>query len=213
MFHFITNGLSSQAKRSERFSSGIGLTWLAVSPSASCIMLPFVLSDFVVPRTSALALVLTVAFAIPGTAGADTSIKGGFVLHPSEQDLSDRWLMTLSVEKPLNIRETFFWGIELQSAIYSIEIGRESAQVLPANGFLNLKWKADKFVTRPYAGAGLGMVTAFIFAGEEKSWDRQVGIHFIGGIEYGKLVVELQMQRRFVEGDSFSYILLFGLVW
>jgi hypothetical protein len=195
-----------------RTLSGIGLTWLAASSSASYIM-TFVLSYLRVPRTSALALALTVAFAIPGTAGADTSIKGGFVLHPSERDFSDRWLMTFSLEKPLNIHETFFWGIELQSAFYSIDMGRESAQVLPANGFLNVKWKADKFVTRPYAGAGLGMVTDFIFAGEEKSWNRQIGIHFIGGIEYGRLVAELQMQRRFVEGDSFSYILLFGLVW
>lgn len=204
--------MGSHLGQSVRTLSGIGVTSLAVSSSASYIM-TFVLSHLRVTRTSALVLALTVAFAISGTAGADTSIKGGFILHPTERDFSDRWLFTFSLEKPLNIQETFFWGIELQSAFYSIDMGRESATVLPANGFLNVKWKADKFVTRPYAGAGLGMVTDIIFAGEEKSWNRQVGIHFMGGIEYGKFVVELQMQRRFVEGDSFSYILLFGIVW
>lgn len=164
-------------------------------------------------RSSALALVLTLAFAIPGTVGADTSLKGGFILHPTDRDFSDRWLVTFSIESPLNIQETFFWGIELQSALYSIAEGRETSTVVPANGFLNLKWRADKFVSRPYAGAGLGMVTDFIFADAGNSWNRQVGIHFFGGIEYGRLVAELQMQRRFVEGDSFSYILLFGIVW
>lgn len=147
------------------------------------------------------------------TAEADTSVKGAIIVSPSEVDISNRWFVSFALDSPLNLNETFFWGIEIQSAFYSVTAGNETATVVPLNGFLNIKAKSDKFNARPYAGFGFGMATFFATEGENTTWNRQLGLHFLGGVELGSFAVEFMAQRRLESGARFNYSILFGLHW
>ena len=113
----------------------------------------------------------------------------------------------------MNLRETLFWGIELQGAVYNVTEGGVDGTVIPANGFLNFKYKADKFTFRPYAGIGLGLVTAFNLVGESKEWVRHGGFQFQAGIQINALILEFQAQRAFVDGGASEFSILAGFVF
>ena len=146
-------------------------------------------------------------------AAGDAFFKGGFMFHPAGTDLSDRWLLSFGSDYPLNYDETFFLGFELETAYYREPVGGATVQVVPGHGFLNAKFKGGTRDVRPYAGAGFGAFTFFVFLPDDNRWDRDFAFHLLGGVELGRVAVELSATRSFESGEEFRWVLLFGFVW
>lgn len=157
---------------------------------------------------------LTVFLLAAGPAAAgDAFFKGGFIVRPGGTDLSDRWLFSFGSDYPINYDETLFVGFELETAYYREPLGVDTVQVVPAHGFLNAKFKGGQRDVRPYAGAGFGALTFFTFLPGDNSWERDFAFHLLGGVELGRLVIELSAARSFESGDEFRWAILFGVVW
>lgn len=153
-------------------------------------------------------VVLCFGFGCVKPVAAETALKGALIVSPSELSLSSRWLASLAKDKPVNLEQTIYVGVEIQTAIYKIS----GATVVPLNGFLNLKYKTATVGTRPFFGAGFGLATAFTFQ-SGTDWNPDLAVHFLGGVDVGKFTFELQIERSFVTGLPFQYIILGGLVF
>jgi hypothetical protein len=161
-------------------------------------------------------LCLLVAVALvasqPAFAG-DAFLKGSIMFHPRDAHISDRWLLSFGSDYPLNLSETGFLGFELRTALYQQNLGPSSLYVVPAQAFINGKFKAPTFGIRPYVGGGVGMVSFVnIFEGES-SWNREAAVQFIGGVELGAATLELQAMRPMEDGADYAYFVLFGYIW
>ena len=159
-------------------------------------------------------------FVLLGTCGAqqgfagDAFFRGGLIFHPTGLDFPQRWFLSLGSDYALNLDETIFMGVEVQgSAFRQDTTGGSTAWVIPANGFVNVKYKSPSFGLRPYGGGGIGMITRFIFVDGSNEWDRDTAFHVLGGVEFGRTSVELQIQRAFASGSDTNYSVLFGFVW
>jgi hypothetical protein len=165
-----------------------------------------------VARQALAASGLLISAATPAFAG-DAFFKGGFIVHPRQTDLADRWLIAFGTDYPVDLSETIYAGVDLQTGLYR-ESGLDgSVTVLPAHGYINAKYKAPTSGARPYAGVGIGVLSFFTFTGDETFWDRDGAFHLLGGVEVGGLTLELQAGRRFAGGDRMSYLALIGFVW
>jgi hypothetical protein len=157
---------------------------------------------------------LALWFSAAGPAAAsDAFFKGGFVVRPSSTQLSDRWLLSFGSDYPINYEETLFVGFELQTAYYRERVGADTVQIVPGHGFINAKFKSAQPHVRPYGGGGLGALTFFGFLPGDTNWNRSFAFHLLGGVELGRLSVELQAARAFESGGRLRWSLLFGLVW
>ena len=147
------------------------------------------------------------------TAG-DAFFRGGVVFEPRDIGFEGRWRVAFGSDYAVNFRQTVFVGFEIQTSAFRLDVAGSdrTATLFPGNGFINVKYKADKFEIRPYAGLGFGMVTFFTIA-DETTWDRHLGMHFQFGVELARLAVELQMQRAFVDEAVFEYSILFGFLF
>jgi hypothetical protein len=145
----------------------------------------------------------------PASAG-DAFVKGGLILHPTDLDFEGRWRAAFGSDYAANFSETLFVGFELQTSVYRQDVvDGSTATILPASGFVNVKFKSAGLRTRPFGGGGLGLISQFQFLSGNTSWNKNFGFHLLGGVEVGRLVLELQLQKGFdseVETEWAAYV-------
>ena len=136
--------------------------------------------------------------------------KGGFILHPSDNDLSDRWLVAFGSDYV--IAHQFSLGVEVQTAYYQTKLTSTTLRYVPLNVFANVKYKGPFGGVRPYVGGGLGLISTFFNAGDSE-YIHDFGYHLMGGVELGHLegaafVVEMGAYQAF-SADSNPFIITF----
>ena len=153
----------------------------------------------------------------PTTALAgDAFLKLGITFDPDLGSFSNQWFV--SVGSDWGFHPQGFWGLGFQGAYRNeTEAGIEVTQV-PANVFVNFKWKSEAESVRPYAGGGLGLISSYMkvsgFGESENEWFKDPGFQFMGGVEFNrKMAVELLGQKTFEEGSVWFWSFLFGLRW
>ncbi len=157
------------------------------------------------------ALLLT---AVPAVAG-DTFFKGGVIFHPRDVGFEGRWRAAFGTDYAVNFSETLYAGFEMQTSVYRQDItpSGPTATVLPINGFFNVKYKSGSLGARPFGGGGLGLVSNLAFVSNETEWANDVGYHILGGVELGRLVLELQIQGAFESDADTEFTAYAGFVW
>jgi hypothetical protein len=161
------------------------------------------------------ALVLILALvAIPADAG-DAYFKGGIIFAPRDVGFEGRWRLAFGADYPVNFAETVLAGFELQTSVYRQDVaaGGPTATIVPGNAFFNVKYKSSSLELRPFAGGGLGLVGDVRWLSSEFDWNKEFGYHLLGGIEFGRLVLELQMIGAFESGVDIQWAGWVGFVW
>ncbi len=153
---------------------------------------------------------------LTGSAHAgDAYIKGGFILHPTENlDLSERYLIDFGSD--YFVSDFVGLGWEVATAYYSEDFGGETFHVVPLNVWGNVKIAPPTEGIRPFGKAGLGLLTTFVSFGGENDNQSNLGFHFTGGLELGApgrvaFVLELQGQKEFADNRDFTWIFLAGV--
>ncbi len=154
------------------------------------------------------------AAAGPALAG-DTFLKGGVILHPRDVGFEGRWRAAFGSDYPVNFSETLFAGFEMQTSVYRQDLTASgpTATVVPINGFGNIKYKSGSLGARPFGGAGLGLVSNLSFVSNETDWANDIGWHILGGVEFGHLTLELQVQGAFESESDTEFSAYVGFVW
>jgi hypothetical protein len=157
------------------------------------------------------ALLLT---AVPSFAG-DTFFKGGIIFHPREVGFEGRWRAAFGSDYAVNFSETVYAGFEMQTSVFRQDVtaAGPTAWFVPLNGFFNVKYKSGGLGARPFAGAGLGLVSTLSFVRNETEWANDFGYHILGGVELGRLVLELQVQGAFESDVDTEFTAYVGFVW
>ena len=151
---------------------------------------------------------------VASSAGAgDAFFRGGIIFHPRDISFEGRWRADLGSDYPVNFAETLFLGFELQTSVYRADILVETLTAVPANGFLNVKVKSSRIGLRPYGGGGMGLLSNFIFFSGGSEWGKAFAYQLLGGIEWGWLSLELQMQRALESGAQTHWGAYAGFVW
>jgi len=164
----------------------------------------------------ALALLASLGTTENALAG-DAFFKGGLLFHPDVGGIGDRWFV--SVGSDWGVHPMGFVGFEFQSAYHRDSVPEVlSVTSVPANFFVNGKWKSEAERFRPYAGAGFGLVSALVrseFLGiSDTSYESHAGFQLMGGVEFNrKYLVELIGQRAFVDGAQFGWSIAGGFRW
>ena len=180
----------------------------------------------IVRGRAALGAVVAVMFlalwSTPAAAG-DAFLKGGVIFSPRDIEFEGRWRIGFGSDYPVNFAETIYAGFELQTSVFRQGVADvpRTATLFPANGFVNVKYKSGDIGVRPYGGGGLGLISTFILLSGANDWESDLGFHLVGGVELGRLSVELQLQRPFSSdaamvnqfGSNMSYALYAGFVW
>jgi hypothetical protein len=164
------------------------------------------------------AVAALVTFAAPTTTLAgDAFLKLGWVFHPDRGSFSNAWLV--SVGSDWGVHPQAFVGLEFQGAYYTDTfMNSVDVKTVPANVFLNFKWKSDTEGVRPFVGGGLGMVSSYVritsAADDDAEWVKDAGIQFMGGVEFGRRwVVEVLGQKAFDDLREWNWMFLGGLRW
>jgi hypothetical protein len=162
-------------------------------------------------RLVAAALLLTAA---PSLAG-DTFFKGGVIFHPRDVGFEGRWRAAFGSDYAVNFSETVFAGFEVQTSVYRQDVtaAGPTATVIPLNGFFNVKYKSGSLGARPFVGGGLGLVSTLAFVRSDTEWANDFGYHILGGVELGRLVLELQVQGAFESDVDTEFAGYVGFVW
>lgn len=162
----------------------------------------------------AVALLVLGLWASPAHAG-DAFLRGGVIFHPRDIGFEGRWRAAFGSDYAVNFAETFYVGFEIQTSVYRQDVSGTSstATVIPANGFVNVKYKSGNIGVRPYGGGGIGLLSTFVVLSGSNDWNNDMGFHFMGGIELGAFSLELQLQRAFESGSETSYAVYAGFVW
>jgi hypothetical protein len=161
--------------------------------------------------------VLVATLFAPTTSFAgDAFLKLGLRFSPDPGSFSNAWFV--SVGSDWGFHPQGFWGLEFQGAYHSETVAGIKVSEVPANVFVNFKWKADTEGVRPYMGGGLGLVSSYVTisaAGEsEHEWVKDAGFQLMGGVEFNrKFAVELMGQKAFEEDTSWVWSFLFGIRW
>ena len=150
----------------------------------------------------------------PALAG-DTFFKGGVIFHPRDVGFEGRWRAAFGSDYPVNFSETVFAGFEVQTSVFRQDVtpSGPTATVVPFNGFFNVKYKSGNLGTRPFAGAGLGLVSNLTFVSNDTDWTNDFGYHLLGGVEIGRLLLELQIQGAFDADADTEFAVYAGFVW
>ncbi len=167
------------------------------------------------PRYFRAVLAAAVLLAAGPALAGDAFFKGGVILHPRELGFEGRWRAAFGSDYAVNFSETLFAGVEVQTSVYRQDITASgpTATVVPINGFFNVKYKSGSLGARPFAGAGLGLVSALNFVSNETEWANDFGWHILGGVEFGKLTLELQIQGAFESDRDTEFAAYAGFVW
>jgi len=164
-------------------------------------------------RLPALAL-FGLVVAASGAEAGDAFLRGGIIFHPTDIGLEGRWRANFGSDYAVNFTETVFVGFELQTSVYRQDtMGGNTATLVPANGFVNVKVKSSSLGVRPYGGGGLGLITDFVLLSGANDWNTEFGFHLLGGIELGHLSLELQFQRGFDSESSSTWAAYAGVVF
>ncbi len=165
-----------------------------------------------------LALVAAVVLATPTPALAgDVFLKVGLTMNRVVGGFTDRWFVSLGSD--FGFADTGYLGLEVQGAYRSnTQIGPALVDSIPANLFLNGKWKSESDTVRPFAGLGFGMMSTFVSAEVNglttSTYVKDGGVQLMGGIElHRKWVFELLAQRVFLDGAQFRWSIVAGRVW
>jgi hypothetical protein len=164
----------------------------------------------------ALVTAVVLATSTPTLAG-DAFLKVGLKVHPDVGGFTDSWFVSLGSDWGFN--DTGYLGLEIQGAYRSnTAVGPVLVDSVPANLFLNGKWKSEGDTVRPFAGLGFGMMSTYIrseFNGITTStYVKDGGFQLMGGIElHRKWVFELLAQRVFLDGAQFHWSFVVGRVW
>jgi hypothetical protein len=149
-----------------------------------------------------------------GAEAGDAFLRGGLIFHPRDLGLEGRWRANFGSDYAVNFTETIFVGFELQTSVFRQDTtGGGTATVVPANGFVNVKWKSPSLGLRPYGGGGLGLISDFVFFSGATDWESDFGFHLLGGVELGRLSLELQYQRGFESGSGSTWAGYAGFVF
>jgi len=169
-------------------------------------------------RLRLLILIIPLLFfwSLPASAG-DAFLKGGIQLRPSDVGVSDRWFLAAGAD--WGIERLTYFGFELQSAFYSDPpLNKSGTRVtVPINGFINFKLKSPAGGARPFAGAGVGLISTYFHDAVETDYTADFGYHLMGGLEMGSLegkalLLELEAQQNLSADDkSLNLILFIGL--
>ncbi len=172
----------------------------------------------------AVAVMFLALWSTPATAG-DAFLRAGVIFSPRDIELEGRWRIGFGSDYPMNLAETIYVGFELQTSVFRQGVAdvARTATLFPANGFVNVKYKSGNLArrVRPYGGGGVGLITTFILLSGANDWKRDLGFHVVGGVELGRLSVELQLQRPFSSEatlvnqfeSNMSYALYAGFAW
>ncbi len=151
---------------------------------------------------------------VASSAGAgDAFLRGGLIFHPRDIGFEGRWRADFGSDYAVNFAETVFLGFELQTSVYRADVFETTATVVPANGFINVKVKSSNIGLRPYGGGGMGLLSNFVFVSGSSEWSKDFGYQLVGGIEFGRLSLELQIQRAFESGAETSWGAYAGFVF
>lgn len=170
-------------------------------------------------RLSALlppALGAAVLFAfLPRPAGAgDAFIRGGAVVHPRDIGLEGRWRVGFGSDYAVNLDETIFVGLEVQTSVYRQDVvGGGTATFVPLNGLVNVKVKSSALDVRPYGGGGIGLLSQVSRIEGASEWESDLGFQLLGGVELGRLNLELQLQRAFQSGAQTAFAFYAGFIF
>ena len=167
------------------------------------------------PRLFTAALVPAL-LAVAGSALAgDTFLKGGVIFQPRDVGFEGRWRAAFGSDYPVNFSETVFAGFEVQTSVYRQDVvaAGPTATVVPLNGFANIKYKSGSLGARPFGGAGLGLVSNLRLISNETDWANDIGYHLLGGVELGRLTLELQVQGAFDSDADTEFAAYAGFVW
>ena len=165
-----------------------------------------------------LALVTATALATPNASLAgDAFLKIGLTMHPDVGGFTDRWFLSLGSD--WGFADTGFLGLDFQGAYRSNTVaGSAVVDSIPANIFINGKWKADTDTVRPYAGLGFGMMSTYVRTElngfSTNTYVKDGGFQFMTGIElHRKWAFELLAQRVFLDGAPYHWSFVVGRVW
>ena len=182
------------------------------------------MSQFVTSRAARGAAVVVVFLALwsrPADAG-DAFLRNGIIFAPRDIGFAGRWRAAFGSDYPVNFGETVYVGFELQTSVYrQVADSERTATVFPGNVFINVKYKSGNIGARPYGGGGLGVISTFVLLSGGNDWQSDFGWHVMGGVELGRLSVELQLQRPFSPdasiinhfGSEMTYAVYAGFVW
>jgi len=173
----------------------------------------------------------TLAFAVsllsPKTLVAgDAFAKLGWFFNPDVGGIGNSWFASLGADWGVFYEEQGFLGLEFQGAYHSESAGGVTVSEVPANVLLNFKWKSPSEKVRPYAGAGVGLISSYVkieaLGDSEHEWVKNAGIQFMAGVELNReFVVELLAQKAFdgdsndifAQGSELRWALLAGFRW
>ena len=146
----------------------------------------------------------------------DAFLKLGITFDPDLGSFSNKWFV--SAGSDWGFHPQGFWGLEFQGAYRSETEDDIKIVWVPANVFLNFKWKSEAESVRPYAGGGVGLISSYIkasFEGEsEHEWVKDAGFQFMGGVEFNrKFAGELLGQKAFEDDAEWFWSVLFGIRW
>ncbi|HEY7698558.1 MAG TPA: hypothetical protein VIE88_09085 [Vicinamibacteria bacterium] len=161
------------------------------------------------------ALVPVFLFAARPALAGDTFFKGGVIFQPRDVGFEGRWRVAFGSDYAVNLSETLFAGFEVQTSVFRQDVVESgpTATVVPLNAFGNVKFKSGGLGARPFGGAGLGLVSNFQFVSNETEWANDVGWHILGGVEFGHLLLELQVQGAFDSDADTEFTGYVGFVW
>ena len=149
----------------------------------------------------------------PANAG-DAFLRAGAIFHPRDVGFEGRWRVSFGSDYPVNLGETVFVGFEAQTSVYRQDVvGGGTATFVPLNGLVNVKVKASALDVRPYGGGGIGLLSQFSQIQSDFEWDNDLGFQLLGGIELGRLNLELQLQRAFQSGAETSFAFFVGFIF
>lgn len=159
------------------------------------------------------AAALVASVSQPASAG-DAFVRFGAIFHPRDIGFEGRWRVSFGSDYPVNLEETIFVGFEAQTSVYRQDVvGGGAATFVPLNGLVNVKVKASALDVRPYGGGGIGLLSQFSQIQSDFNWDSDLGFQLLGGVELGRLGLELQLQRAFQSDAETSFAFFVGFVF
>jgi hypothetical protein len=168
-----------------------------------------------IPRGFRLFLFGLLLFGTKPALAGETFLKGGVIFHPRDLGFEGRWRAALGSDYPVNFAETIYAGFEMQTSIYRQDVTPTgpTATVVPLNGFFNVKYKSGSLGARPFGGGGLGLVSTIRVVQSDTDWINDFGYHILGGVEIGRLLLELQIQGAFESDADTEFAAYIGFVW
>lgn len=140
---------------------------------------------------------LTLFFAAPSRPlTAEGFVKGGLILDQHVGGIEDRWFAAVGGEWVVTRNGTL--GFEIQSAYHRQTVGGKlDVRIVPLNIFCIGKLKSTAETVAPYAGAGIGLASAWTRTDfwrtseliRTTEFKRDLGYQFMGGVELKRKVI------------------------